>query len=176
MKKLAGILALVLVASLAGCKKDKDNGAGGAGKPTEGGGAALPALTAEPPMENITPAEKSPFEAVTFRMTAKRNKGGWPEFTAYNLGTKPITFMAITGYAYDKDGKQVARTDVPLSWNGNLKPGAASDWPVSVGSFSEGQITAAATSFQLCYDSLKFEGDTDFTSDDKLCPEQRPKK
>src|SRR5687767_10979904 len=125
MKKLAGTLALVLVASLAGCSKDKE-GSGGEGKPTGGGGGgALPALTAEPKLENITPAEKPPFEAVTFRMTGKRNKGGWPEYTAYNLGTKPVTFMAIYGYAYDKDGKQLARTDPPLSWNGNIKPGGA---------------------------------------------------
>jgi len=176
MKKLAGILALVLVASLAGCKKDKEEGGGGAGKATAGGGGALPALTAEPPIENITPAEKAPFEAVAFRMTSKRNNGGWPEFAAYNLGTKPVTFMAIYGYAYDKDGKQLARTEPPLSWNGNIKPGEKSSWDVSVGSFDEGKITPAAVSFELCYNSIKFEGDTEFTSDDKLCPAQKPKK
>lgn len=175
MKKHWMIVSLAATAALAGCKKKDDAGGGAADKPADKPSASLPALTAEPDPGAITPAEVAPFEAVKFRMLDKRNTNGWPQFDAYNLGTKKITFLAITGYAYDKDGKQVGRTTVPLSWNGNLAPGGKTDWAVNVGGMHD-TVPDTAASYQLCYESVSFEGDAKSTSDSSRCPDQRPKK
>jgi hypothetical protein len=171
------ILFVMLMSTVAmGCKK-KETAGGSDNKATEGSttAAALPALTADPDPGAITAAETPPLDAVKFRMLTKRGKGGWPTFDAYNHGTKPIGFMAIYGYAYDKDGKQLARTKVPLSWNGKLEPGGKTDWTIDLGA-DDVPVTAAATTFQLCYTSVKFVGDENRTSEDARCPEQRPKK
>src|SRR5215510_3578961 len=111
MHKLMIIAAIGTLAI--GCK-DKKNAGGASAKGGEGG--SLPALTAETPPADLTASEKPPMEAVKLVMNGKRNDNGWPKYDLYNLGTKPVTFVAIYGYAYDKDGKQVARTSVPLSW------------------------------------------------------------
>ncbi len=170
------ILFVMLVSTVAvGCKKKETTG--GSDKTTEGAAASdLPALTADPDPGAITAAETPPLDAVKFRMLAKRSKGGgWPTFDAYNLGTKPIGFMAIYGYAYDKDGKQLARTKVPLSWNGKLDPGGKTDWSIDLGA-ADVPVTAAATTFQACYTSVKIVGEEKTTNDDGRCPDQRPKK
>lgn len=170
------IMFVVLASSLAlgACKKKEstEGGAAASDKPAEGGGAALPALTAEPDPGPITAADKPPFESVKFQMTNKRTKSGWPKYNAYNLGTKEIGFLAITGYAYDKDGKQVAKTSVPLSWNGKLAPGGKTDWEIEVG--GSDQVPATATQYNLCYSSIKFAGDTAMTDDNAKCPDQKP--
>jgi len=175
MRKIL-LVTLMSTTAMLGCKKKttEEGGAGGADKGTETA-ANLPALTAEADPGTITAADHEPFDSVKFRMLAKRNKNGWPEFDAYNLGTKTITFLAITGYAYDKDGKQVARTTVPLSWNGKLAAGAKTDWSMSVGGMSEKMPETAAT-YQLCYSSVTFEGDAKGVDDNTKCPDQRPKK
>jgi hypothetical protein len=174
------LVTVALAATLiVGCKDD--NKESSSSKPNSGAKdkgkaekAALPPLTAEPAVEAITPADKPPFESVKFRMTDQRNGPGWPLYEAWNLGTKPIKFMAIYLYAYDKDGKQVARTDTPLSWNGDLKPGQKSDFDIDVGGFGD-PIPGSSAAYDICFDSIKFEGDTDFTSDTSRCPEQKPK-
>ncbi len=169
------ILILAIGSTLAfGCKK-KDDAGGSADKAAEGAGGAvkLPELTAEPAV-TVTAAEKPPFESVKFRMTAKRNDKGWPKFEAYNLGMKTIKFMAITGYAYDKDGKQVARTSVPLSWNGSIATGTKSDWDIEMGMSAE-QVPASAASYELCFSSIKFDGDASATDDNTRCAEQKAK-
>jgi hypothetical protein len=174
-KTLFVVAALSLVA---GCKKKEETsstGGGGDKKPTETAAANLPALTAEPDPGAITAAEHKPMESVKFRMLAKRGDRGWPLFDAYNLGTKPITFLAIYGYAYDKDGKQVARTKVPLSWNGKLAPGGKTDWEIKVGTGPDESVPESAASYELCFNSLKFEGDASFTDDNAKCPEQKAK-
>src|SRR5690349_2560444 len=100
MHKVSLLLAVGLIAVPA-CKKKKEEGGSTAGKTAEGGKAGnLPALTDEPAVGDITPAEKPPFEMYKFRRLAKRNAKGWPKFEAYNLGTKDIKFMAIYTYAY----------------------------------------------------------------------------
>ena len=108
------LFAMLMSTVVIGCGKKKEGDGGGDTKTTEkdkGAPAAdLPALTADPEPAKITPAETPPAESVKWRMPAKRGQGGWPTFDAYNLGTKPIAFMPIYGYAYDKDGKQLART------------------------------------------------------------------
>lgn len=170
------ILFVMLMSTVAMSCKKKDPTTG-SDKPTEGSTAPasdLPALTADPDPGAITPAETPPLDAVKFRMLAKRSKGGWPTFDAYNLGTKPIGFLAIYGYAYDKDGKQLARTKVPLSWNGKLDAGGKTDWTIDLG--ADETVTAAATTFQLCYTSVKIVGEENTTKDDGRCSDQRPKK
>ncbi|MBA2544874.1 MAG: hypothetical protein H0V17_34850 [Deltaproteobacteria bacterium] len=161
-----------------GCGKKKE-GDGGDTKTTDktdkGAPASdLPALTADPEPAKITPAETPPADSVKWRMLAKRGKGGWPTFDAYNLGTKPIGFMPIYGYAYDKDGKQLARTKVPLSWNGKIDPGDKTSFSIDLGA-DDVPVTAAATTFQLCFTSIQFVGDADSTNTGE-CPDQRPKK
>ena len=91
------ILFVMLMSVVAmGCKK-KETTTGGADKATEGAAPAgdLPALTADPDPGTITAAETPPLDSVKFRMLTKRSGGGWPTFDAYNLGTKPIGFLAI---------------------------------------------------------------------------------
>jgi hypothetical protein len=169
------MLMLMLISTVAvGCKKKEGTG-GSSDKATEGASAAsLPPLTAEPEPAPITAAETPPLESVRFRMTAKRTSSGWPEFDAYNLGLKEIGFLYVSGYAYDKDGKQVARTSVPVSWNGKLAPGGKSDWTIKVG--MSDPVPATAATYELCYSSVKFAGETTNVDDDKRCPEQKPKK
>ena len=172
MKKILFVRLMSTVA--VGCK-DKET-TGGSDKPTEGSTpASLPALTADPDPGAITAAETPPLDAVKFRMLAKRSKSGWPTFDAYNYGTKPIGFMAIYGYAYDKDGKQLARTKVPLSWNGTLDAGGKTSWSIDLAA-DDVPVPAAATTFQLCYTSVKIVGEENPTSDNGRCPEQRAKK
>lgn len=175
MRKLIYVAALS-TALIAGCGKKKDGDGGGdkGGDKGDKGGdtASLPALTADPDPGAITAADKAPFESVKFRMEAKRNAKGWPKYDAYNLGTKPIVFMAIYGYAYDKDGKQVARTSPPLSWNGKIAPGTKSDWDIDLGGEA---VPASAVSYEACYNSIKFEGDANMTSEDKRCPDTKEK-
>jgi hypothetical protein len=167
------ILFVALISTVAvGCKKKSEGDK--ADKPAEGA-ANLPALTAEPAPGTVTPADKQPFEAVKFRMLDKRSDKGWPNYEAYNLGTKPIAFLAIYGYAYDKDGNQVARTNTPLSWNGKLAAGGKTDWDIKIGSFPEDQVPASAASYELCYNSIKFDGEAQGTDDNARCPEKKAK-
>ena len=138
--------------------------------------ATAPAQTAEgaePAPENLTPSEKPPFEAVVFRRNGKKNDMGWAEFDAYNLGNKPVIFLGVYGYAYDKDGKQVGRTKTPFSWNGKIEPGKKSDFPIRVGNFQKAPDNA--DSFELCYANVRMEGDDKGKDDSKRCPEQRKK-
>lgn len=169
--EVVGLLSSALLIAGAGCKKKTTDGAPDpAGKAT--GGATLPALTADPDPGQITPKELPPMESVKFRMLAKRDATGWPEWDLYNLGTKPISFVAIYAYAYDASGKQLARTSVPLSWNGKLDPGGKTDFPADVGG---DQLTPAAVSFDACYGGMKYDGAADQVRDDNRCPEQKPK-
>jgi hypothetical protein len=170
MHKLMMIAAIGTLAI--GCKKDKTDGAGGTSAKGAAGGS-LPALTAEAPPADLTATDKPPFETVKLVMNGKRHDNGWPRYDLYNLGTKPVTFVAIYGYAYDKDGKQVARTSVPLSWNGKTAPGTKDSYDLMIG--GNDKVPASAVSYAVCYNSIKFEGDTEFTDDDKRCPEQMPK-
>ena len=171
------IKATVLLASLlafAACKKSEKTEGGGSASPKAAATGDLPKLTEDPEPAAITPSETTPpLESAKFRMLAKRSKSGWPDFDVYNLNTKPIVFLAIYGYAYDKDGKQLARTKVPLSWNGDVPPGDKSSWAITL-SDSEA-LPAGATSFQLCYTDVKFKDDAKATNDDAKCPDQRPK-
>jgi hypothetical protein len=172
MKKLMVIVALGTLGI--GCKKKDEAATAEKGAAADKGGGALPALTAEPAPGELTPAEKQPFETVKLRMLDKREANGWPKYELYNLGTKPVTFAAIYGYAYDKDGKQVARTKVPLSWNGKAEPGKKADWDLALG-MPDDKVPATAVAYATCYNSIKFEGDTDQTMDNARCPEQMAK-
>ena len=172
------ILTTSLMASLAmGCGKKKDSGS--ADKAAEGSAAAaavnLPALKADPEMAAITPADKAPADTVKFRMLDKRSSKGWPNYEAYNLGTKSVTFLAIYGYAYDKDGKQVAHTKTPLSWNGKIAAGQKTDFDIELGGFPEDQVPDTAVSYDVCYDSVQFDGDKDMTNISNNCPDPKPK-
>ena len=164
MHKMMTIAALSALAI--GCKKDKTEGGSDKGMPTA-------ALVAEAAPANLAPAEKPPFEAVKLVMNGKRHTNGWPRYDLYNLGTKPVTFVAIYGYAYDKDGKQVARTTVPLSWNGATAPGTKDKFDLMIG--GNDKVPGSAVSYAVCYDSIKFEGDADMTTETGRCPEQMPR-
>ncbi|HEY1557421.1 MAG TPA: FxLYD domain-containing protein [Kofleriaceae bacterium] len=173
MTKFSGLLLGALVIAGAGCKKKShEPGAAGSAAGGAGGGEKLPPLTADPDPGTITPKDLPPFESVKFRMLAKRDDTGWPNWDLYNLGTKPIAFVAIYAYAYDASGKQLARTSVPLSWNGKLDPGGKTDFSADVGG---DQLTAAAVSFDACYGGIKFDGAADQIRDDNRCPDQKPK-
>ncbi|HTM21234.1 MAG TPA: hypothetical protein VL172_12025 [Kofleriaceae bacterium] len=179
-------IALIVGLSFAGggaCgKKDKNkdkkgdtSAKGGDDKGGGGGAKNYAALTADAPLENITPADKPPFETLAFKMTGKRSKGGFPIYDAYNLGTKTVKYAYIMVYGYDKDGKQVVKTSPGLSWNGEIKPGAKSDWPIELGSFDDGIVPENAVSFDICYSSIKFDGDANQTSEDARCPDNKEK-
>jgi hypothetical protein len=170
------VLFTGLMATLAvGCGAKKKTEGGSADKPAEGAAVKLPALTAEPDPGAITPADKAPGDTIKFRQLAERSSKGWPTYDAYNLGTKPVGFLAIYGYAYDKDGKQVAHTKTPLSWNGKLAPGGKTDFSIELGGFPEDQVPEGAVSYDLCYDSIKFDGDAASTDIKDRCPDQKPK-
>ena len=185
------VAAFAIAAALAltvGCNKSDSGGTSGAAsgaasaKPASTSttaaatttAAAAPKMPADPE-PTITAGPKKPFEALVFRKTGDVGKSGWPKYDMYNSADKKVTYAAITAYAYDKDGKQVARTDTPLSWNGNLDSGKKTDWAVEIDSWGKVPVPATATSFEICYDSIKFDGDANPTSDTKLCPAQRPK-
>jgi hypothetical protein len=171
------VIASALAALLVGCgKKDKDDKGSSAGKAKGGDKAAkdLPPLEAEPAVGDITPADKAPFEAVKFRLNGKRNDKGWPLYEAYNLHTKPITYMALHLYAYDKDGKKVAWTETPMSWNGNIPSGTKGDWDVDAATFQD-PLPATAVAFDMCFSAIKFEGDEDATNDFDRCKADKPK-
>lgn len=177
MKRFTITITCLAALTAGACKsKDKSSGAddkGGADKPAEGA-SKLPALTAEPDPGAITAADKPAFESVKFRMLDKRNAHGWPKYTGYNLGTKVITAMALYGYAYDASGKQVGRTQTPMSWNGKLTAGGKSDWDIEIG-LSGPDVPETAASYEICFDSIKFDGDANWTEDSTRCPEQKPK-
>jgi V8-like Glu-specific endopeptidase len=176
MNKLTTIFAITAALgslSLTGCKDKPDQAGSSATSGAKGGGGNYTALTADAAPAAITPADKPPFESVVFQKTGKRGKTGWPLYNAYNLNTKAITFMAITVYGYDKDGKQVVRSSPPLSWNGSIKPGEKTDWEIDVGSFGD-PVTAAATEFQICFTGISLDGG-EATNDAARCPDERPK-
>jgi hypothetical protein len=170
MHKRSLLVAVTLIA-VPGCNK-KEEGGETAGKSAEAKPADLPALEAEPAVGAITPADKAPFEMFAFRRLATRNKKGWPMYEAYNLGTKPIKFMAIYAYVYDAGGNQIGRTKVPLSWNGNIEPGKKSDWDIDLGSMDD--LPANAAAWNLCVSSIKAGGDVDVREPER-CPEKKPK-
>jgi hypothetical protein len=171
MNKLTMMALVITAATTVGCKKKDATATDKGAEPAKAGD--LPKLTADPDPGAITPSEKPPFESVKFRQLDKRSEKGWPDYDAYNLGTKPIKFMAIYGYAYDATGKQVGRTKVPMSWNGEIAPGKKSDWSISIGGMDD--LPAGAASFDVCFDSIKL-GDDAAPQDDKTrCPEQKPK-
>jgi hypothetical protein len=120
----------------------------------------------------VTPKHLPPFEAIVFTKTAEKEANGWPKFDAVNHGDKKIVFAAVTGFAYDKSGKLVKRLTTPLSWNTTLEPGGKSMFAVSVGAFEKENVTA--DKFELCYDSLKYDGDDKFVEDKTLCTDSRP--
>jgi hypothetical protein len=173
MHKLMIIAAIGTLAIGCNKKKTGDGAAGGtSAKGAETG--TMPALTAEAAPADLTPSEKPPFETVKLVMNGKRHTNGWPKYDLYNLGTKPVTYVGIYGYAYDKGGKQVARTSIPLSWNGKTAPGTKDSWDLMIGS-DDDKVPATAVAFAVCYDSIKFEGDADMTTQTGRCPEQMPK-
>jgi hypothetical protein len=175
MRKI--LFVAVMSAAAFGCKKKDENGKSDkAAEGDKGGGGAanLPKLTADPDPGAITAADHPPFESVKGRMLGDRGDNGWPKWDLYNLGTKPIAFLAIYGYAYDKDGKQVAKTTVPLSWNGKLAPGGKTDWSVSLG-MPDDKVPETAASYEICYSSIKFDGDAQGTDDNARCPDKKDK-
>ncbi len=165
------MLTLIPLISSTGCKDSKAKD--GKAKTSAKGGGNFAAITADPAPAAITPADKPPFESVTFQKTGKRTDEGWPELNAYNLSTKPITYMAITVYGYDKDGKQVVRSSPPLSWNGKIEPGAKNDWTIKVGGFGDPVPTSAVT-WDVCWSGIKFDGG-DAIDDFARCPDQKPR-
>jgi hypothetical protein len=174
MKTLTTLTIMIAALALgAGCKDKKDDKAGGAPAGDKGGGGDYAALTADPDPAAITPAETPPYESVVFQKTGKRGKTGWPMLNAWNLNTKPITFLAIHMYGYDKSGAQVARTSPPLSWNGKLEPGQKSSWEIDVAGMGD-KVPASAVEFQVCYSGITLEGG-EMQSDAARCPDQRPK-
>jgi hypothetical protein len=130
-------------------------------------------LAAEPPLGEVKPAPKAPFESIRLRMRAERGDEGWPEYDAVNLSTKTIKWVNFYGYAYDKDGKQVGRTK-PLGWSNELKPGAHTTLPIRIGRF-EDKVSTDAVAFELCYTAIEFVGEKKSIHDDDRCPDQKAK-
>jgi hypothetical protein len=166
---LISISALVLAACSNG-KSDASPSAEAHPAPPPPPAAAAPAPAGGD--GKVTPKHLPPFEAIVFTLNGEKEPSGWPKFEAVNHGDKKIVFAAITGFAYDKSGKLVKRTTTPLSWNTTLEPGAKAAFPVSVGTFEKDPVTA--DKFELCYDSLKYDGDDKFVEDKTLCTDARP--
>ncbi len=176
------VIAVSLVALLgcvAGCDKGSGSGSAGGSAPTAQPAAAAPpaaaAATKGDPEPAITPGPRKPFEALVFRNTGEVNKSGWPKYDVYNQSDKKVKYASIYGFAYDKAGKLVTRTDTPLSWNDNsgLQPGKKTDWAVEIDSWGKAPVGAGAVKFELCYDNIKYDDDK-ILSDAKLCTPKRP--
>jgi hypothetical protein len=115
--------------------------------------------------------KKAAMSAVTFKANGKKNDKGWSKYDATNTSDKAVKFISVYNYAYDKDGKQLARTKGNLSWNGEIKPGASQEIDYGNDPAPEG-----ATDFEMCYDSIKFEGGEMISGKMDTCPNSdRPK-
>ena len=172
---------IALLGSFVGCNKGSSSGSAGttttvtpppAGTPFVAAAAAAKKGDPEP---TITPGARKPFEALVFRNTGEVNKSGWPKYDLYNQSDKKVKYASIYGFAYDKAGKLVTRTDTPLSWNDNsgVAPGKKTDWAVEIDSWGKAQVGAGATKFELCYDNIKFDDDK-IISDSARCTPKRP--
>ena len=169
---------IALLGFVAGC--DKGSGSGSAGSTTPAAQPAAAATTAAAakkgdPEPTIAPGARKPFEALVFRNTGEVNKTGWPKYDVYNQSDKKVKYASIYGFAYDKAGKLVTRTDTPLSWNENsgLGPGKKADWAIEIDSWGKAQVGAGAAKFELCYDSVKFDDDK-IINDNSRCTPKRP--
>ncbi len=183
-KHVVGVVVVSALAMLAACSKESGGAAGaGSGSAATTGSNTTPptpatttaAAATTPPADKITPSKKAPFETLMFKETAAKNDKGWPKFDMYNLSDKTVGFAALYGYAYDAAGKLVGRTETPLSWNGKLAPGEKSTWAVEVGRSEKAPLPATAVAFEICYDSISYDGDAKSTSDNKRCTATRAK-
>jgi len=179
MKKSLFGLALVSLSIISCDKKPEGGTTATSAKPTTATAAptptpaATPTTTATTKAEAITPSDKEPFESLTFKPKADKDANGWPVFEIYNASKKTITFANLSGFAYDKDGKFVAQTK-PVSWNpGKLAPGAKSDWDLKIGDREAAKVSDKATTFELCYDSIWFDGEAKAVTG-KGCDAKRP--
>jgi hypothetical protein len=171
-----GLLCAGLLVLSSACEKKSDASTDKTdlAKAKETATPAAPAKTAEPAKPaGIAASEKAPFESLVFKPNDKKDANGWPLFDAFNAGMKVVTFANLTGFAYDKDGKFVASTK-PLSWNpGKLASGAKSDWDLKIGDREAGKVSDKATQFEICYDSIWFDGEEKAVTG-KGCDEKRP--
>lgn len=179
--RVVGVVVLGALAALAGCNKDSGAAGSASGSAATSSSATPPTpaaattTAAAPAADKITPSAKPAFEALLFKETPSKNEKGWPKFDMYNLSDKTVTFAALYGYAYDASNKLVGRTATPLSWNGKIAPGEKSSWAVEVGRSEKAAVPPTATSFEICYDSISFDGDPKGASDTKRCTDKRAK-
>jgi hypothetical protein len=122
----------------------------------------------------IATSPKPPFETLVLKESGKKGANNWPRFEAYNTGIKTVTFVTVYGYAYDKEGRLVARTTAPYNWSTMLKPGSKTDWDIDVGTGAN-LPPPEAVAFELCYSGIRFEGEMNNTEDAKRCGDKRPK-
>ena len=171
----------VIAFAFAACDKKPEGETGAAAAKS----ATTPATAAKPTVaptatatetakaEAITPTEKEPFEALTFKPKGGKDANGWAIFEVVNASTKAVTFANVYAFAYDKDGKYVAHTK-PLSWNpGKLAPGTKSSWDLTLGDREAAKVSDTATQFEVCYDSIRFDGEANAVTG-KGCDAKRP--
>ncbi|NUP05569.1 MAG: hypothetical protein HOW73_05865 [Polyangiaceae bacterium] len=123
----------------------------------------------------ISRSTKAPFNAVQFRLLEDKEESGWRNFEAVNLGKRPIVFLLVVGYAYDKDGKQVGRSK-SLNWQDMREDGgihAGKKENIRVGTYDD-KLPDTAVTFELCVEGIQFKGDKELTRDEEACPDQKP--
>ncbi|HZO37576.1 MAG TPA: hypothetical protein VFE97_00010 [Methylomirabilota bacterium] len=134
-----------------------------------------PPLSPDPTIA-VIPGPRRPFDAVAFRQLGERGYMDWPIFEAYNLDNRKIASLGVVGYAYDKDGKQVVRTQGSRVIYGiNIEPGKS----VVISQIARAagdEAPMSAVSYELCYDQIWFEGDPKQTTDASQCPDIKPRR
>lgn len=163
---------------LAGCDNKSDGGPTASAKPPAPSAAPTPTSEASAPTTEakapaVTPTDKEPFDSLMFKAKTDKDSNGWPIFEVINAGKKTVAFANVYGFAYDKDGKFVAMTK-PLSWNpGKLMPGAKVEGDLEIGDREAAKVADTATQFEICYDSIKFDGEPNAVTG-KRCDQNRP--
>jgi phosphate transport system substrate-binding protein len=112
-----------------------------------------PGLPADPPLPPVSPSNRPLFDALAFwRHATEPEEFNWPAFDIHNLGTRPITLLRTTTYAYDKAGALVARSDARRLDGFTLEAGKS----LTDETYSYLGLPAEAVSFSVCYDEIGF--------------------
>jgi phosphate transport system substrate-binding protein len=129
-------------------------------------------LPAEPKRVTPAPHNALPFRTLAFRqLEIEPDNWDSPSFEMTNLSTRTVIRVGVVVYAYDKSGKQLARSEHERVGPLGLEPGESWSGPLATVPISDDTV-----SFDVCYDFISFEGETSSaiggTSDASRCPDQ----